>query len=93
MGEMSGKFHIETSVHRVSRGGGYTTALTVKRVKASDKKQNKARSSNKNAVSQASQPVPAPVTGTPFKTAVIFPSNVTPYNGNSFRSNGASGDF
>jgi uncharacterized protein len=93
MGEMSGKFHIETSVHRVSRYGGYTTALTVKRVKASDKKQNKSRSSNKNAVSQASQPSPAPATGTPFKTAVIFPSNVTPYNGNSFRSNGASGDF
>jgi phage protein D len=32
LGELSGKYNIETSTHRIDRGGGYVTELEIKRV-------------------------------------------------------------
>lgn len=91
MGAMSGKFHIESSRHRISRGGGYITDILVKRVQAitGSKTKSKTLATNTNAVSQKV----VPQSGTPFNSAVYFPSNLPPANSNTFRGNGASSDF
>lgn len=93
MGAMSGKFHIESSTHRISRGGGYTTDIKVKRVeptKTAAKKKSTALSKNADAVQQTAKPV---VSGTPGINATFFPGNGLPANSGSFRGNGSSGSF